>query len=224
VTGPADPAYDPERTRQLALPRPAPAPAAALDDDGYSATALDGSWTDAAPAAPPARPVLRYGPGVPPGSATAVLDLAALDLADARDSGPPPAARGRFGWLRRYGLAVTVLAVVAAFVLWQRTGPPLAVTGVTASAEAPPACDAEAEVTAVVRTNGRPGTIRYQWHRSDGTASGPLEERLGRGQREARLTLLWTFHGRGTVEATAELRVSAPDTHTTSAAFTYHCS
>jgi hypothetical protein len=207
---------DGESTVQLSGPPPA-----ARGDDGYSATALDGSWTGTAPEPAPDT-VLRFGPGVPSTQATAIWTGGATPAAGTPPA-VPPSARRRPVWLRRYGLAAVVLAGVAAFLLWQRSGPPLEITAVSASAEVPQGCDATTEITAVVRTNGRPGTLTYQWNRSDGTSSGVLEERLARGQREARLTLLWTFHGQGTTDATAELRITTPSTHTASAAFTYTC-
>lgn len=237
--GPAAPTAPPTAPTAPTAPSAptAPLPPAAAATDTYSATALDSGWGTGprpAGAAVPggsgpdaAEAVLRYGPGVPPTAATLAWTGAvpgtAAGAAPPDDGRSPAASRRRFRRLRRYGAAVTVLTAVAAFLLWERAGPPLEITGVAVTAEAPAGCDATAPVTAVLRTNGRPGTIRYRWHRSDGTVSAPLEERVGRGRREARLTLLWTFQGRGTVEAVAELRVTAPASHTASAAFTYRC-
>ncbi|WP_236244645.1 hypothetical protein [Streptomyces sp. CC210A] len=50
-----------------------------------------------------------------------------------------------------------------------------------------------------------------------------LTERLRRGQREARLHLLWTFTGQGTYRARAELEVLGPSRHTAGVTFTYAC-
>ncbi|WP_236238799.1 hypothetical protein [Streptomyces sp. CC228A] len=50
-----------------------------------------------------------------------------------------------------------------------------------------------------------------------------LTERLRRGQREARLHLLWSFTGQGTHRARAELEVLSPSRHTASVTFTYAC-
>ena len=77
-----------------------------------------------------------------------------------------------------------------------------------------PGCDGTADVVGVVKTNGRPGTVTYRWVRSDGTTSGLLREKLTRGQKQARLHLLWTFHGRGEYRAAAELRIVSPSAHT----------
>ncbi|MFI1953604.1 hypothetical protein ACH437_17445 [Streptomyces xinghaiensis] len=135
---------------------------------------------------------------------------------------PPPARRGP-RWPRRYAPAGLILLCVVLFLAWDRSGPEFAVTGVTVRASGPGGCGTTADVVARVRTNGQPGTIRYRWLRSDGTESGPLVERLVRGQREARLRLKWTFRGEGTVRAAAELRITSPGRRTESAAFTYRC-
>jgi hypothetical protein len=171
--------------------------------------------------------VLRFGPGVP-GSARTANGTTAADIWHGTLPGQPhdPRHSGKRqrGGLRRYALAAAVLIAVIAFLLWQRLGPGLAVESVTVQTDPRgPACDDTADVTGVVVTNGEPGTIEYRWLRSDGTASGTLRERLTTGQREARLHLLWTFRGRGTHEARAELRILAPGTRTASARFTYTC-
>lgn len=74
-----------------------------------------------------------------------------------------------------------------------------------------------------MRTDGRPGTLTYRWERSDGTRSGVLTEKLARGQKEASLRLLWTFHGPGTHQAVARLVITSPGTHSSAATFTYDC-
>ncbi|WP_243761736.1 hypothetical protein [Streptomyces sp. YIM 98790] len=166
--------------------------------------------------------VLRFGPG-PPGAAEDPSHGTAAGIW--RGETPPGGTRpaGRLRWLRRYGLAVVVLIAVAAFLLWDRTGPGLEITAVSARTDATSACDSTADVVGVVRTNGRPGTLTYQWSRSDGTSSGVLKERVTRGQTEVLLHLLWTFQGEGTVTATAQLRITEPSTHTASVSFTYTC-
>jgi hypothetical protein len=66
-------------------------------------------------------------------------------------------------------------------------------------------------------------TLSYRWTRSDGTASGVLREVVVRGQRQARLHLLWTFQGKGHYTAGAELRIQSPAHRTVTATFTYDC-
>ncbi|MGW5656705.1 hypothetical protein [Streptomyces humi] len=194
-----------------------------LDDaTTYVPTVLDARWTSTTPGPEP--DVLRFGPGVPPLGAP---DTAADAWRDPSRQ-PPEQPRGRLRRLGRYRLAAVVLAVVLAWWLWPRQPAELRVTGVTARTDAVPGCDAAAEVVAVVRTNGAAGTLtyewdRYEWDRSDRTSSGPLTERLGKGQHETRLRLSWTFHGRGSRHATARLVVRSPGSHTVSASFTYTC-
>ncbi|CAM5343655.1 hypothetical protein SAVIM338S_01098 [Streptomyces avidinii] len=156
--------------------------------------------------------VLRFGPGV-----TAALPLP-FPVAPA-----PRPPRPRSGW-RRYTLAAVILLAVLGYLAWQRYGPALEVRDVAVTTDAAgPACDATADVVAVVRTNGRAGVLTYRWVRSDGTRSEQLTERVPSGRHEARLHLLWTFQGAGTYPATAELQLVSPDRRTASTGFTYRC-
>lgn len=217
------------------------------ENDDYSATALGSHWFER-PAPEPATEratlvqgkqpasvapdrvegeVLRFGPGVTAavhrhnhGNTTAELWHGTLPGGPA---GPQPPARRR-GGLRRYALAGTVLLAVLAFLAWQRYGPALAVDDVTVRTAAEgPGCDGTADVVGVVQTNGRSGTVTYRWIRSDGTASELLREKMTRGQKQARLHLLWTFHGRGEYRAGAELRIVSPSRHAAATHFMYHC-
>ncbi|GAA1910457.1 hypothetical protein GCM10009716_20390 [Streptomyces sodiiphilus] len=223
-------------------PDGSPGSATVLDDS--RAEPVDGGpdRTVAAPAggdSPDALPetLLRFGPGVPatvggpapaaPGAAGTAGGTGAT-LVDLRPPEPPPArTRGhRFSSPRRYLPAAVVLFAVAAFLLWQQRGPELSVTGVSVHTDAPAGtadCDSTTEVTAVVTTNGEPGSLRYRWLRNDGTDSGPMHQKLERGQREAELTLLWTFRGRGSYGAEATLEITSPGRHLAPARFTYAC-
>ncbi|MEU3934253.1 hypothetical protein AB0E85_19780 [Streptomyces sp. NPDC029044] len=235
VTDPAG-----ERTRVL---RPVDDPAAAStpserpapDDAEYSATVLASHWIQRpgpdetptgqpAPERGPAWPappdrvegsVLRFGPGVTAAARQRThLTLPAVP--------PPPTPRG--GRLRRHALPALVLVCVLAFLAWQRLGPPLRVNAVTVTARpAALGCDGTADLVGLVTTNGRPGTLSYRWIRSDGTASGVLEEELVRGQRQARLHLRWTFEGPGHRTARAELRILSGTARTATTGFVYDC-
>ncbi|MEU2489868.1 hypothetical protein [Streptomyces sp. NPDC007883] len=214
-------------------PHPSPddgAPPPPPDDGDYSATALASHWSELPDTPPDAveGTVLRFGPGV----TAAAREKYEQDRTTAvwhtgTTPGAAPAAAGtgrsRAAGLRRYGLAALIL--LAALLLgWQRYGPGPTVRGVAVDTDpAGPGCDGTAVVTAVVRTDGRPGTLTYRWVRSDGTASEVLTERLARGQDRARLRLLWTFHGEGVHRARAELRLGSPSEHHASTEFTYTC-
>ncbi|MFJ5726733.1 hypothetical protein [Streptomyces paradoxus] len=241
------PAPDDERTRVLgpteaptggsadgSAPRDRPGPSGAADAE-YSATVLASHWiqrpeadetlveqpdTEKGPARPAAPDrvegsVLRFGPGV---TAAARQHTHPTLLAVP----PPPAPRGRR--LRRHALPALVVVCVLAFLAWQRLGPPLKVNTVTVTAR-PTAlgCGGTAEVVGLVTTNGRPGTLSYRWVRSDGTASGVLEEVLARGQRQARLHLRWTFEGTGHRTARAELHILSGTARTAGTGFAYDC-
>ncbi|MEU0373704.1 hypothetical protein ABZ070_26270 [Streptomyces sp. NPDC006283] len=207
-------------------------------DDEYSATELASHWferpgenTESDPdrAAAPDRvegDVLRFGPGVTAFVRQRGSGTTAVDLWSGTSASPPAGTDGgrRRRGLRRYALAAAVLAAVLGFLAWQRYGPAVAVREVrVTTSPAGPGCDGTADVVGVVRTDGRPGTLTYYWVRSDGTSSGPLRERVARGQKQARLHLLWTFHGRGEYRAGAELWVTSPSRHTASAHFMYRC-
>ncbi|MEU3916833.1 hypothetical protein [Streptomyces sp. NPDC029004] len=173
--------------------------------------------------------VLRFGPGVTAavlnrnGTSNTAADIWHGTLAGQPAGPAQPPARRRSG-LRRYALAGTVLLAVLAFLAWQRYGPALAVKSVTVQTTAQTlGCDSTADIVGVLSTNGRPGTVRYRWERSDGTTSGVLREKLTRGQKQARLHLLWTFQGKGEYQAATVLRIVSPTGDTATTRFTYRC-
>ncbi|WP_329388731.1 hypothetical protein OG625_34250 [Streptomyces sp. NBC_01351] len=195
-------------------------PRAPQGDDDYSATVLGSHWFTGPQGPGPVEPdrvegsVLRFGPGV----------TAAMPAPFPVSFAPPAPGRRRGAGLRRYTLAAVVLLAVIAYLGWQRFGPTIEVRGLAVSTDPQgPPCDTAADVVAVVGTNGRPGTLTYRWARSDGTYSEQLTERVPRGQREARLHLLWTFKGQGTYPAKAELQLLSPERRTAAVEFTYSC-
>lgn len=194
-----------------------------------------GGTLRAAPGAVPDRvegEVLRFGPGVTAvvrqrgGAATPAGVWHGTPGGGADTPGGAPGGRtrrGRPAW-RRYAPAAVILAAVLVFLAWQRFGPGVEVRGVSVQGPAEgPGCDGTADVTALVETNGRAGTIAYRWQRSDGTSSGTLYETVTRGQRQARLHLGWTFTGRGAYAARAEVRIDSPGRHSAAAEFVYDC-
>ncbi|MFF7754464.1 hypothetical protein ACFZCP_35700 [Streptomyces sp. NPDC007971] len=197
-----------------------------VDDATYVPTVLDAHWTSTEPSTEPGTEpapesdVVHFGPGVPPLGLTDTAVDVWRGTAKSRSRKEP---RGRLHWLRRYRLATAVLAIVLALLFWQRQTEDLRITRVAARTSSVLGCDGTAQVVAVVSTNGAAGAFTYEWNRSDGTSSGPREERLVRGQDETRLRLLWTFHGKGTSTATARLVIESPSRHTASASFRYTC-
>ncbi|WP_328876035.1 hypothetical protein OHT76_41455 [Streptomyces sp. NBC_00287] len=217
---------------------PAPPPAEDREpthvlDAEYSATVLASHWiqrptshttlveetpspTQATP--PPDRvegTVLRFGPGV-----TAAVAHRTHGTLPAVTAPPAPPRRP----LRRHALPALVLICVLAFLAWQRLGPSVEVSTVTVTAQPTVlGCDETADIVGVITTNGSPGTLTYRWTRSDGTASDVLREVMVRGQKHARLHLLWTFQGKGHRPARAELQILSPTHTTVTAQFTYAC-
>ncbi|MCM2390591.1 hypothetical protein [Streptomyces albipurpureus] len=174
--------------------------------------------------------VLRFGPGVTGSprshsthhTASAVWHGTQPDTSHRSDAAGPPKSRVR--GLRRYALAAVVLAAVLSFLAWQRYGASLTVEKVSVRTAAERiGCGGTADLVGLVDTDGRAGALVYRWVRSDGTTSGRLREKLARGQKQAKLHLLWTFSGEGEYRASAELQLISPSTHRASGRFDYRC-
>ncbi|MFF4576572.1 hypothetical protein, partial [Streptomyces sp. NPDC001410] len=207
------------------------------NDAEYSATVLASHWiqrpepddTDTLVTPPgaqitptaPTRPdrvegtVLRFGPGV----TAAVAHRTDRTLPTVPPAPAPPRRR-----MRRHALPALVLVCVIAFLAWQHLQPPVGVRTVAVAVRPTTVgCDGTADIVGLVTTDGRPGTLSYRWSRSDGTASAVLRETVARGQRQARLHLLWTFQGKGHYRARAELRTLTPTHRTVATHLTYDC-
>jgi hypothetical protein len=98
------------------------------------------------------------------------------------------------------------------------------VTNASATASSPTlTCDGTATITAAMHTNGASGTITYRWRRSDGTISDTLRQQVAKGSTDVHVVLLWSFHGHGTLNATATLELLSPSPTSAAATFTYTC-
>nr|WP_228531597.1 hypothetical protein [Micromonospora sp. ANENR4] len=159
---------------------------------------------------------LRFGPGVP----------ATPPPAPPWPTAPP--IRPRPVWRRVVSVLSTLLTVVlllaVGLYLWQRLRP-LEVEGVSVAVPRPAgvACEVTVDVVATVRTNGRGGTIRYQWFRSDAPPGAVLTERVGSGQHTTALTLKWTFTGVGTTTGIATVNIIEPTTAQAGTRVVYRC-
>lgn len=126
---------------------------------------------------------------------------------------------------RKRGWAGTTLVLaVAGYLVWSSFEPDLEVTNLTVAADrlvVP--CEGIARISARAQSNGGSGTIRYRWMRSDGTNSGTLRQSAARGQKYILLPMRWTFHGRGTYDATATMEILSPSSRTASVHFIYRC-
>ncbi|MEV6304599.1 hypothetical protein AB0M02_34680 [Actinoplanes sp. NPDC051861] len=158
---------------------------------------------------------MRFGPGVPP-------------TATAAPPWPSTAPARRPLWRRLVSilssLVTLALVVVVGLYLWQQFRP-LVVESATVTVPEPAAnrCDVTVDVVATVQTNGRSGTIRYQWFRSDAAPGAVLSEQVGSGQRTATLTLRWTFSGVGTTTERATVNIIEPSPVQATTQVTYNC-
>jgi hypothetical protein len=138
-------------------------------------------------------------------------------------------ARRWFGRLTRIlsGIATVVLIAAAAWTgwqWWQRAHNKVQVTNVSVVAAQPAsACDVQFDVVGTLATNGQPGTISYEWLRSDGQSSGTLKLTVAEGQKSATVHLYWKFTGEGSMDATATLDVLTPTKTDAAAQFAYSC-
>ncbi|MCT2281131.1 hypothetical protein M3G91_26350, partial [Micromonospora chalcea] len=121
-------------------------------------------------------------------------------------------------------LLTAALLLTVGLYLWQRLRP-MEVEQVSVAANRPAgvACDVTVDVVATVRTNGRAGTIRYQWFRSDAPPGAVLTERVGSGQHTATLTLKWTFSGVGTTVGAATVNIIEPAPMQAGTRVSYRC-
>jgi len=169
---------------------------------------------------------VHYGPGVPMppavDRATAIWRGDEVPEPEAEDA--ELAARRRN---QRWILPLTVLILVIAVLIYYffgRDGADLAVSHVGVQGSAGTVgCGETERLTGVFTTDGGAGEITYQWARSDGSTSDPLRQPVARGTRRVTVTLDWNFEGRGTLDATATLRVLSPSDANASASFTYTC-
>ncbi len=124
-------------------------------------------------------------------------------------------------------MAVTlVLVAVLVWLLWPSG--PVRAERVTIPPTSPAlACNGTEDLVATVHTNGHSGRLRYQWVRSDGTASAPLTAQLKRHQSSVDLPLHWSFRGTGSYPAETTIMVQRRqgDAAALSAStrFTYRC-
>lgn len=156
--------------------------------------------------------VVRFGPGVP------------SEPAPTPSWGAPTTGKRSRG--RRWSAGLLTLGVVAGVVAWLLLAPtrPMTVTGATVEAAvAPGACDVVVDVVGTVATDGRPGTLRYQWLRSDGRTTPPQTQTVASGATSTEVRLQWSVAGRGRLPATATLRVLDPTPVDATGGFTYSC-
>jgi hypothetical protein len=158
--------------------------------------------------------MMRFGPGVPAETAAAQIWRAGQTAATLEaQQGSGGAARNRRR--RRTGWAGTVLLamLIALVVLWLRQAPggDMAVRKVDVKAPKKTVrCDGAADFIGVVTTNGKAGTIRFLWIRSDNPDRREQEQRVTAGTTSVSLPLHWKVSGKSSFKGTATLRVLSP--------------
>ncbi|MEV0329079.1 hypothetical protein AB0H63_21920 [Micromonospora echinospora] len=211
----------PGRTYRSGEPTAAPHPTAAdatpgPATEGYAPT---GRYEPVGGSAPPPGTEVRFGPGVPAGP----------PVAPSWQRPPAPPARPRRSRGKLIGSVLSTLLTLALLVavglhLWQRLSP-LEVRSVRVAVAEPPGerCDVTVDVVATVETNGRAGTIRYQWLRGGAEPGGLLTQRVARGQRTVTLHLKWAVSGTGTTTETAVINITEPTPTQGRTIFRYQC-
>jgi serine/threonine protein kinase len=132
--------------------------------------------------------------------------------------------RGRWAIVSAF-LLLAVVGAAVTFVLLRPHGA-LAVTAVAVAPASPPRpgqCDVTVNVIGTIVTNGRSGAVMYQWTRSDGTTSPVQTATIASGRLSEQVHLYWTIRGRGTIHASARLRVLSPSVQAASTSFVYSC-
>jgi eukaryotic-like serine/threonine-protein kinase len=138
----------------------------------------------------------------------------------------PPRRRPRRRWA---GLLSTLLTLALAAGVWiyvyHRTHDKLKITAVTVTvAPQTVGCNGTADIIGTISTNGYGGPISYQWIRGTEQPSAALVADDASGSDTVRIQLNWAFHGKGTGQAVAKLRVLTPDQAESSITFPYSCS
>jgi serine/threonine protein kinase len=179
-------------------------------------------WEATGPAAQPPRPFpVPAQPGPPVRSAPQSATGRANSIPDWPEAPRPP--RPRPMWRGVVSTLITAALVAAAGVyLWERTHQALRITTVKVAANQSVGCDGTAHIVGTIATNGHGGPVRYEWVR-DAKADPPIVAEDASGTNNVQVTLNWAFHGRGTGQAVAELRVLDPQPAEASITFPYSC-
>jgi serine/threonine protein kinase len=166
------------------------------------------------PVPPQPGPSISSAPQAASGRGNAVPDWPVVQL------GPRP----RPVWRSVVSTLVTaaIVAGVGAY-LWEREHQTLKITEVNVAAANPRVgCTGTADIIGTISTNGRGGTISYQWVEND-AATPTLVVDDASGSDNVQVNLKWAFHGKGEGKNVAELRVLDPQQAASSITFPYSC-
>jgi serine/threonine protein kinase len=176
-------------------------------------------------AAPPVREPMPAPVWAQPGPPIRSAPQAASGTPDwpvVRQPGNRP--RPRPVWRGVVSTVITAAIVAGVGVyLWEREHQTLKITGVTVTpANRSVGCDGTADIIGTISTNGHGGTVSYQWVENE-VAGPPLVADDASGSDKVQIALKWAFHGKGTGQAVAELRVLNPQQYESSITFPYSC-
>jgi hypothetical protein len=187
---------------------------------------------------PPGRPPMQQMPPVPQPMPSPVPAQqgppirSAPQAAPGRGSGTPdwpvapyaPRPRPRPVWRGVVSTLITAAIVAGVGVyLWEREHQTLKITNVAVNAaNKSVGCNGTAKIIGTITTNGHGGTIKYQWV-ENGEAKPALVADDASGSNTVTVPLDWAFHGKGTGQAVAELRVLEPQQAETSITIPYSC-
>ena len=141
----------------------------------------------------------------------------------------PAAPPGRRPPRRRWaGLLSTLVTLALAAGVWiyvyERAHNKLTITGVTVTvANQVVGCNRTADIIGTITTNGHGGPVSYQWVRGTEPPMAALVADDASGKKTVQVHLEWAFHGKGTVQAVAKLRILTPDAAEASVTFPYSC-
>jgi serine/threonine protein kinase len=180
------------------------------------------SWEATGPVVPPLKPFpVPAQPGPPVRSAPQSATERANSIPEWPEARRAP--RPRPMWRGVVSTLITAALVAAVGVyLWERTHQALRITTVKVAANQSVGCDGTAHIVGTIATNGHGGSVKYEWVRG-GKADPPIVVDDASGANDVQVALNWAFHGRGTGQAVAELRVLDPQAAESSIIFPYSC-
>jgi len=135
-----------------------------------------------------------------------------------------PAPRSRPVWRGVVSTLITAAIVAGVGVyFWERSHETLKITEVkVTAANQSVGCNGTADLIGTITTNGHGGPVSYQWVRGAVTDPALVADDQS-GSDDVRVELKWAFHGKGTGQAVAELKVLEPQHAEASITFPYSC-
>jgi serine/threonine protein kinase len=179
-----------------------------------------------APAGPPVRPPVTFPVPSQLGPPVSSAPQGASGRGNSVPAWPtvPPRPRPRPAWRGIVSTLITaaIVAGVGAYI-WEREHQRLEITNVhVGAANSSVGCTGTADIIGTISTNGHGGTIGYQWVENN-TATPTQVVDDASGSDSVQVDLKWTFHGKGTGQNVALLRVLDPQRAESSITFPYSC-